>query len=199
MQGEAQAWERLAACDPADVCARAAVEFSTDEGYTVPVFGHPIVVDPGASTMQASSPESEFVLTRTAYFSKLSILHYLLGAQKIAATGRLLKPTELKSGQIYLHGSHLLPLEPIAARFADDPAGFLDQAARFGGEPRAYGDAAAELLPFPRIPITLILWLEDDEYAARTYLLFDEICELQLPPDILWSVAMMCALAMLRR
>lgn len=199
MQGEVHAWERLAACDPADVCARAAVEYSADRGYLVPVFGHPIAVDPGTSTMQGASPESEFVLTKTAYFSRLSILHYLLGAQKIAPTGRLLKPTELKSGQIYLQGSHLLPLEPIAARFGDDPAGFLDQAARFGGEPRTYGDAAAELLPFPRIPITLILWLEDEEYPARSYLLFDEICELQLPPDILWSVAMMCALAMLRR
>jgi hypothetical protein len=175
------------------------VEYHTDTGYLVPVFGHRIVVDPRASTLQGSSPESEFVLTKTAHFSKLSILHYLLAAQKIAPTGRLLKPAELKSGQIYLQGSHLLPLEPIAARFANDPAAFLAQAARFGGDPRPYGDAAAELLPLPRVPITLILWLEDDEYPARSYLLFDEICELQLPPDILWSVAMMCTLAMLRR
>jgi Domain of unknown function (DUF3786) len=199
VQGEAQAWERLAASDPVDVCARALVEYDPERGYIVPVFGHPIVADPNTSTLQGSSPESELVLNKMAYFSRLSILHYLLGAQRVAPTGRLLKPAELKSGQIYLHGSHLLPLEPIAARFACDPAGFLTQAARFGGAPRSFGDAAAELLPFPRIPITLILWLEDDEYPARTYLLFDEICELQLPPDILWSVAMMCALAMLRR
>ena len=35
--------------------------------------------------------------------------------------------------------------------------------------------------------------------SARSYLLFDEVCELQLPPDILWSVAMMSALVMLQR
>jgi Domain of unknown function (DUF3786) len=197
--GVEQAWEELAGCDPADVCGRAAVQYSEDHGYVVPVFGSPIVLDMKTRTMSASSPESEFVLNKTAYFSHLSILFYLLRAQKIAPTGRLLKPSELVSSQIYLKGSHLLPLEPVAARFGSDPEAFLAHAARFGGRPQQFGDAAVELLPFPRVPIVLILWLEDDEFAARSYMLFDEVCELQLPADILWSVAMMCALIMLQR
>ena len=135
MLGEEQAWEELARCDPAEVCERAAAAYSPDQGYVVPVFGLPVVLDMKARTMTASSPESEFVLTKTAYFSRLSILFYLLRAQKIAPTGRLLKPSELKSRQIYLQGSHLLPLEPIAARFSADPGAFLAQAARFGGSP----------------------------------------------------------------
>ena len=198
MLGEEQAWQRLADSDPAEVCLRAAVGYSAEKGYDIPVFGFSIFADPTTRTLFPSGPETEFILTKTAYFSRLSVLHYLLGAQRLAPTGRLLKPTELKSGQIYLQGSHLLPLEPIAARFSRDPEGFLAQGARFGGQSRPGGDAAVELLPFPRVPITLILWLEDDEFPARTYLLFDEICEMQLPPDILWSVAMMCALVMLR-
>jgi len=48
-----------------------------------------------------------------------------------------------------LHGLHLLPLEPIAARFSTDPR-LPRPGRRFGGEPRQYGDAAVELLPFPR-------------------------------------------------
>jgi len=197
--GVEQAWDELAGRDPAEVCVRAGVEYSEEQGYTVPVFGQPVALDMKARTMTAFSPESEFVLAKTAYFSHLSILFYLLRAQKIAPTGRLLKPSELKSNQIYFTGSHLLPLEPIAARFSSDPEGFLAQAARFGGRPLQYGDAAAELLPFPRVPIVVILWQEDEEFAARSYLLFDEVSELQLPPDILWSVAMMCALVMLQR
>ena len=90
-------------------------------------------------------------------------------------------------------------MSSIAARFSSDPEGFLAQAAKFGGESRQYGDAAVELLPFPRTPVVLILWLEDEEFAARSYMLFDEVCEFQLPPDILWSVAMMSALAMLQK
>ena len=198
-QGEDRAWELLVAADPHDVCERAEAQYSAENGtYTLPVFGHPIVVDLGVHTLAGSSPEAQFALTKTAYFSRLSILHYLLGAKRIAPTGRLLKPTELRSGQIYLKGSHLLPLDGIAARFAGDPEGFLEQGARFGGEPRSYGDAAVELRPFSRVPITLILWLEDEEFPGRSYLLFDETCEEHLPPDIVWSVAMMSALAMLK-
>ncbi len=200
MQGEAVAWELLAACDPQEVCARAGADYSVEEeSYVLPVFGFPVVVDLVARAMRGSCADSEFVLARAAYFSRLSILHYLLGAKEIVPSGRLVKPAELKSGQIYLHGSHLLPLDKIAARFAHDPEGFAAQAAQFGGERRQYGDAAAELRPFPRVPITLIFWREDEEFPARSYLLFDETCEQHLPPDILWSVAMMCALVMLKR
>jgi hypothetical protein len=198
-QGQDKAWETLAASDPSDVCERSGAEYSAaDRTYTVAVLGQAIVVDVDARTLEGSSPESEFILTKTAYFSRLSILHYLLGAKKIAPTGQLIKPTELKSGQIYVKGSHLLPMDGIANRFSGDPEGFLRQGARYGGEPRPYGDAAVELRPFSRVPVTIIFWLEDEEFPGRSYLLFDETCEEHLPPDIVWSVAMMCALAMLK-
>ena len=198
-QGVEHAWDLLAASDPQEVCDRLAVDFSTETNtYTVPVLGHPIAVDVAARTMTGSGAEADFILGKAAYFSRISILRYLLDAQKIMPTGRLIAPTDLKSGQIYLQGSHLLPTGGIAARFAADPEGFVKQAARFGGERRAHGDVAVEMWPLPRVPIALILWLEDEEFPARSYLLFDETCEQHVPPDILWSVAMLCALAMLR-
>jgi hypothetical protein len=199
MQGEAQAWELLAACDPRDVRERTEADYSgEEESYVLRVLGLPVIVDMTTRTIRGSAPEAEFILVKAVYFSRLSILYYLLGAQKIMPTGRLVKPSELKTGQIYLQGSHLLPLDGIAARFSQDPEGFLGQAARFGGERRDYGNAAVELRPLPRVPVTLILWLEDDEFPARSYLLFDETCEQHLPPDILWSVAMLCTLVMLK-
>ncbi len=180
------------------MCDRAAVVCSDDHTFLVPVLGHQVSVHVPTRAMKAGSQESEFMLTKTAYFSRLSILHYLLGAQNVPPTGRLLNPTELRSSQIYFQGSHRLPLDAIAARFSKSAEDFLALAARLGGRPQDHGDAAVELLPFPRVPMTLILWLEDDEFPARSYLLFDEVCEHQLPLDVLWSTAMMCTLAMLR-
>lgn len=198
-QGIDQAWESLSARDPAAVARRAAVEYSSRTGrYAVPVLGHTVNVDPATSTLLGSDPQSEFILTKTGYFSRLSILHYLLGAQQVVQTGRLLKPEELRSGQFHQRGSHVLPLDQLAARFSACPDDFLMQAAAFGGEPREYGDRAMELRPFPRVPVTLILWQEDDEFPARSSLLFDETCERHLPPDIVWSVAMMCIMVMLK-
>ena len=198
MEGETRAWELLASLEPRDVCDRADATHSVGEGYTLRVFGAPVVVDPTARTITGSSPESEFVLNKAGYFSRLSILHYLLGARPIAPSGRLVSPLELKSGQFFREGSHRLPLDEIAARFCDDPDGFVRVATRFGGLRRVYGDAAMELSPFPRVPVTVVFWRGDEEFPARTYLLFDDTCEQHLPADILWSVAMVCALVMLR-
>ncbi len=199
MQGEEHAWNLLDRSDPWEVCERAAVFYRSEEdSYFVPMFGQLVTVDLARRELRGDSPQAQFLLTKTAYFSRLSILRYLLDAQNIKPTGRLLKPEELKSGQIYLKGSHLLPLDAIAGRFGNDPDGLLRQGARYGAEPRNYGDAAIELLPFARVPITVILWREDEEFPARSSLLFDETCELHLPPDILWSVAMMSALVLIK-
>jgi hypothetical protein len=198
MQGEARGWELLAACDPRDVCERAEADYSPEEGsYTVGVFGLPVVVTPASRAMSGSSADSELILTKAGYFSRLSILYYLLGAQRIPPAGRLVKPSDLRSGHIYLQGSHVLPLDQMAARFARDAEGFLQQGRRFGGEPRAYGDAGVELRPLPRLPVTLVLWREDDEFPARGDLFFDTTCEQHVPGDILWSVAMLCIKVML--
>jgi hypothetical protein len=58
------------------------------------------------------------------------------------------------------------------------------------------GDASLELHPFPRVPAVLVLWLKDEEFPARADLLFDSTCILQVPIDILWSIAMMTVLVM---
>jgi hypothetical protein len=70
--------------------------------------------------------------------------------------------------------------------------------ARFGGVPAHHGDAALELRPLPKVPTTVILWTEDDEFPARADLLFDASAPLHLPLDILWSAAMMTVLVLIQ-
>jgi hypothetical protein len=198
VEGEARAWELLGSFDPRDVCDRAKATYTEPEGYTLPVFGFPVMVDAVARTITGSSPEAALVLTKAGYFSRLSIVHYLLGVRPLEPSGRLVSPMELKSGQFFRGGSHELPLDKIAARFCADANGLVETALRFGGRQVSYGDSAVELSPFPRVPVTLVFWCEDEEFPARAYLLFDDTCEQHLPADILWSVAMMCSLVMLK-
>jgi hypothetical protein len=47
------------------------------------------------------------------------------------------------------------------------------------------------------VPVTLTLWLADEEFPARAGILFDSTCGLQLPTDILWSLARLSCLALL--
>jgi hypothetical protein len=197
MAGEEHGWELLEARDTREVCERAGVTYSPADGYSLLVFGAPVSVLPGVRTITGSSAESQLVLAKTAYFTRLSILHYLVGVKRIEPSGRLIGPLELKAGRFFADGSHRLPLDKVAARFSDDPGAFARQARRFGGQERSHGDVAMELRPFPRLPVTLVFWRRDEEFPARAYLLFDDTCEQQLPVDILWSVAMVCSLVMM--
>jgi hypothetical protein len=49
----------------------------------------------------------------------------------------------------------------------------------------------------PRIPLTVILWLGDEEFPSRADLLFDSSAALHVPLDINWSLAMMSLIALL--
>jgi hypothetical protein len=82
----------------------------------------------------------------------------------------------------------------VAAKYGRDRAGFLEKGKMLGGEEVKLADAAVRLLPFPRIPVVVMLWLEDGEFPARADILLDSTCDLQLPTDVIWSIAMMSLL-----
>ena len=52
------------------------------------------------------------------------------------------------------------------------------------------------LLPLPRVPVAAILWAGDEEFPGRADLLLDSTCELHLPADVIWSVAMLSVMMM---
>lgn len=192
MHAEEHAWKLLSGLDPGDVCGRSlSVYDGSANAYVVTLFGMRVIVTPSTRTLAGATPDGELILAKLAYFSRLSILHYLIGAQVVPLAGQLVKPSDLKVGPIYFMGSHVLPLDALAARYARDAEGFLAQGIRFGGLQRRHGDAAVELPVFPRLPVTFILWCEDDEFPARADLLFDATCERHVPADILWSIAML--------
>jgi hypothetical protein len=196
--GEDKAWEILATLDPEDVCRAAAVSYDSAAGqYIVRSLGMDVLVASKARTITGATPGSDMLLRRLRYFFDLSILWYLVSAKDIALTGRLVKLQDVRGGEIFTRGSHILPLDRVAQKFGKDQEGFLTRGASLGGEPAKFGDAAIKLHPFPRVPAILTLWLEDEEFPARADLMFDSTCTMQLATDIIWSVAMMCALVML--
>ncbi len=196
--GEEKAWEILAGLEPDEVCRRSgAVWFPAEGRYRLSSFGHAFLFDPGSREIISEAEEGGVFLTRLAYFYRLSALWYLVKAVEAGATGRLVKPSGLPEGDQFFRGSHVLPLDALAQRYAEDREGFLTRAGTLGGRPVGFGDAAVELLPFPRIPVTLILWLSDEEWEARCDFLFDSTAPVHLPVDILWSIAMMSVLSFL--
>jgi hypothetical protein len=103
----------------------------------------------------------------------------------------------LPGGDIFTKGTHIIPLDKAAAYFSKHDNEFLTAGKNLGGTQRDYGDMSLNILPFPRVPVVLILWLGDEEFPPTASLLFDSSCVSHLPPDIVWSTSMLVVEMML--
>lgn len=194
--GEKKAWETLKGLNHIEVCRNADVKYE-DRSYVLKSLGIDFLISPEIREMRANSPKGELILKKLGYFFNHSALCYLINAKNISLTKKLIKPVGLKGGEIFFRGTHVLPLDKLAEKYTNDKTGFIEKGKLLNGSLLGYGDASIELLPMPRIPVTLILWLADDEFPARTELLFDSTCEQHLPIDIIWSIAMMTVMVMM--
>jgi hypothetical protein len=196
--GEEKAWSILVTMSPEDVCKRALVSYDAPSGlYAVRSFGmeyHVSVQDQRISSLLSIG---DILLTRLGDFFRLSLLWYLVDAKEIPFTGKLTKIEDIKDGLVFSKGSHTLPLGKLAAKYGINKEGFIKRGKDLGGETLDFGDASLMLLPFPRIPVTLVLWLADEEFPARADLMLDSSCDLHLATDMVWYIAMMSVLLML--
>ncbi len=196
--GESKAWEILEGLNPENVCSRAKVTYdSSSNTYTIKSFGLDVIVSMADKSIHSDSQESDLLLNKLGDYSRLSILRYLVNAKEITLTHKLVRPEDLKGGNIYSKGTHVLPLDRITDKYGSDTEGYLKRGMEVGSEVLNYGDASLSLFPFPRVPVTIIIWTGDEEFSPRSDLLFDSTCELHLPVDIVWSTAMMSVLIML--
>ncbi len=196
--GEEKGWEILSNLNPDEVCARTKAAFDSSTGvYTLKSFHRDVMISPQRKEIFCMATDADVLLKKLGYFSKLSILWYLVSAKDIPLSGQLVKPVNLKGGQLFFRGTHILPLDGLAEKYGNDTEGFLLRGKVLGAEPQKYGDASVRLSPLPRIPVTLILWRGDEEFPPRADILFDSTCEIHLPLDIIWSIAMMSVLIMM--
>lgn len=200
IHGEEKSWDEICELDSADVSHRTCAAFHQAEGqYTIHCFGIPFKVYPCDRKIECSDPRGDLFLGKFRDFFRLSVLWYFASAKDIPLSGRLVRPTDVKGGHRFSTGTHVLPLDSIAGKYARDPEGFLRLGRKYGAvKAEGYGDVAIRLYPLPRVPVTILLWVEDEEFPPRADLFFDSTCDLQISlSDIVWAVAMMCALVML--
>lgn len=195
--GEQKAWELLASLRPEDVVRNAGVTFDPASAcYAIRSFGMAFSISLKERTIISPVPESDLLLERQGDFFRVPVLWYLVNAKEMNTTGRLVKLQNIRGGDIFMKGSHVLPLDKVAQQYGNDKAGFLDRGLALGGEVLTLADASLRLYPLPRIPVTMTLWVADDEFPARADLLLDSTGELQAPTDVLWSLSLMSILIM---
>lgn len=196
--GEEKAWDILLDLDAKDVTANAKALFnSCDSTYVLTCFGQDICISLKDRIFSSKSKLGTLLVASLGDYSRLSILRYLIHAIDLPLSGQLIRPSDLPGGDIFTKGTHILPLDKAAAYFSNNYGEFLIAGKSLGGTQRDYGNMSLNILPFPRVPVTLIIWSGDEEFPSTASLLFDSSCVSYLPTDIIWSTSMMAVEMML--
>jgi len=137
-----------------------------------------LVTLPDAEISTMDNKEEEVPLR-----DKILILHYLTTARGTPLTGKLIAYKELPEGTNYFPTFYQRSIKPLADCFGGEPHRLLAVAETLGGRKADYGDAAVTVNAFPRVPVTLVLWRGDAEFAAEGNILFDHTIPDYLPVE----------------
>ena len=104
---------------------------------------------------------------------KILILHYFTQAKGTPLSNHMITYQELKEGINYFPVFAKRAIKPLVSFFGMEPQRLLDIAGTLGGHKADYGDAAVTINAFSRVPVTLVLWQGDGEFAPEGNILFD--------------------------
>jgi hypothetical protein len=190
--GEKQAWDILSALDVKDVEINAGTVFNPHNStYQLICFGQFISISLESRQIYSESEAGKLLLEELGQHSRVSIIKYLTHARDLPFSGQLVGPSGIPGGDMLERGIHSLPLDKLAECFDNKTEEFISVGNKLAGSQLEHGDVALKLSPFPRVPVIIILWSGDEEFPTKSTLLFDSSCILQLPIDVLWSIAMM--------
>jgi hypothetical protein len=120
------------------------------------------------------------------------ILHYLMAEETGPPSGRWIAYREIPGAAFYFSAFVKRAVEPLVAVFGMDAAGLMKVAHHVGGVGIDTGDGGIEVAVFPRVPLRLIVWEGDEEFAPEANILFDETVGNRLSPeDAAWAASLL--------
>ncbi|KAA3641997.1 MAG: DUF3786 domain-containing protein [Chloroflexi bacterium] len=137
--------------------------------------------------MCISFPEFIFQDAATGKDLQLSIqtlvLYYFNTPHPAPQTDKWISFSELPDGKFYNSAFQGYTGLTLAKTFGNDYATFAKAASQIGGERRAIGDVAFRFQALPHIPVLVVCWLGDEDFAPSYNILFDTVASHYLPTD----------------
>jgi hypothetical protein len=100
-------------------------------------------------------------------------LAYLTSATEADLTGEMVPPRDLLPGQDYFQGHNTVETADLEKTFGRDPELLVRIAESLGGERLDQADVSVRLNIFPKLPVDVLVWLEDEEFPAKVTILLD--------------------------
>lgn len=105
------------------------------------------------------------------------LLLYLTEAGGRQQEGRWIAFEQISGGAGYVASFRGRVVAPLLRVFGQQPEALLEAAGELDAAPLDMGDAAVALAALPRVPIALVLWRGDDEFAPSASVVFDASIE----------------------
>ncbi|UCG78125.1 MAG: DUF3786 domain-containing protein [Nitrospirota bacterium] len=198
-EGLSRAWNAVEGLDPIEAEKRTGAVYEQARCvYRINTFGTSVELDVKNRSFVPLSDIASTVTDDLRGYSELTFLSYLVSSKRVKESGKLIRPVDIRGGHIFSGGTHMLPLGEISGKYGNDIVSYKRRGVELGASSADHGDSSLKLMPLPDVPVYLVLWAEDDEFAARADLLFDSTIELQLEAtDVIWALAMMTVLMFL--
>jgi hypothetical protein len=190
-------WEQLEKLDGTETAQRAKCQYiESPESYIITLLNTEYLVN--LSSKKIFSKKSDSHQEEAQFLEQLCILAYLINAQDLPLSQKLVAGTTLPGGQFFFKGQHGLPTQKLEQAFGDNPDVLYEFSAELDAECCEFGDASIRLCMLPRLPVTIVIWGRDEEFEARASILFDQTAASQLPLDALLAVANLTVGALLK-
>lgn len=171
--------EKLQQKDPVEIARNAGVKYNSEvQSFTVPYLGENFTVTYPDGQIRFVDRNDNPPLTVI-----ILILHYLINSNGAPVQGKWISFKELPDGAIYNEPFGRRAIKPMLNLFADKQEEFLRLAETLGGHRQKLGDSSVTITPFPRIPITFVIWGGDDEFPPSGNILFDASAHCYLPTE----------------
>jgi hypothetical protein len=125
--------------------------------------------------------------------TKIVLLHYLIHASGDAVGTALVPYEDIPGCRSYLPVFERRVVAPLLRAFGASRDAFVAAGAALGGREEEYGNGSFTLSPFPRLPLTFILWEGDEDFPPSIKVLFDRSIPTYLPLEDVVVVSKMAA------
>jgi len=181
-------WDDLRSRSKEQILDRRGVRTLADgKGYEVDFLDSVYLVDPVAERIVEVSPKPERNLPEEF---QILLIRYLVAENGGPLEGKEVSEKDFPGGVTFFQGPHTLNVAPIVKLYGRDPEAFEIRGRQLGGAPVQHGDKAMRFFPFSLIPVTYVLWKEDEEFPASVSVLFDKSITRWFELDMIFTLVL---------
>lgn len=179
--------EKLAGVSITEIAACSGFETANNADFNIPFLNR---------TYQVSYPDFKFTdladhAAEVPIQEQVLVLHYMGAMKSIVPAGKWIAYREIPGASFYFSAFVKRAIDPLKKMFGNNVAGLKNAAEKLHATPIDVGDAGFEFQVFPKIPLQMIVYEGDEDFAAEANILFDATAgEFLSPEDAAWLAGM---------